>query len=394
MKLPTYFGALRALGLILTLLSTSLMAAPVDLQPLLAKIQAVGAKGSGNAEASAAWRQLSQADVTQLTDVLAGMKGAGKLGENWIRAAVETIAQRQLAAGGKLPIAELEKFVLDTKQAPRARRLAYELVAAGDPTAEKRLLGGLTDDPSLELRRDAIQLTIQAAEAEAAEGKKEAAAVTYRKAFDASRDLDQIKTTSAKLKELGQAVNLPKHLGFLTEWKLIGPFNNKGGEGFQAVYGPEQEVDLNAKLQGKLGEVSWMPYQSADDYGIVDLNVAFERPKKGDSYELTDAHKEAVAYAYTEFVAAEDQEIELRIGCINANKVWLNGEQLIANQVYHAGMEVDQYVAKGQLKKGVNKILVKVAQNAQTESWAQRWAFQLRVCDHLGTAVLPATTKE
>jgi len=372
------------------LLTSTLSAAPIDAQPLLAKIRAVGVKGEGHVEAIAAWRQLSQADIDQLIEVLAGMKGSGKLGENWIRAAVETIAQRQIASGGKLPVEQLEKFVLDTTQAPRARRLAYELVAAGDPTAEKRLLGGLFDDPSLELRRDAIQLALQAADADTTAGKQDAALQLYQKAFASSRDLDQIKTASAKLKELGQTVDLPKHMGFLTEWKLIGPFNNKGGEGFQAVYGPEVEVDLNAKLQGKLGEVTWMPYRSADDYGIVDLNVAFERPKKGESYELTDAHKEAVAYAYAEFVAAEDTDIELRIGCINANKVWLNGEQLISKQVYHAGMEVDQYVASGRLKKGVNKILVKVAQNAQTESWAQRWAFQLRVCDQLGTAVLPA----
>jgi hypothetical protein len=51
-------------------------------------------------------------------------------------------------------------------------------------------------------------------------------------------------------------------------------------------------------------------------------------------------------------------------------------------------MEVDQYVAHGKLKQGTNQILVKVCQNEQEESWAQRWQFQLRVCDELGTAVL------
>jgi hypothetical protein len=66
----------------------------------------------------------------------------------------------------------------------------------------------------------------------------------------------------------------------------------------------------------------------------------------------------------------------------------LNGELLTANQVYHAGMEVDQYVAHGRLDEGPNQILVKVCQNEQEESWAQRWQFQLRVCDELGTAVL------
>jgi Tfp pilus assembly protein PilF len=81
--------------------------------------------------------------------------------------------------------------------------------------------------------------------------------------------------------------------------------------------------------------------------------------------------------------------VELRLGCINGNKVWLNGELLTANNVYHAGSYMDQYVGRGRLKAGKNVILLKIAQNEQTESWAQRWQFQLRVCDQYGTAVLP-----
>ena len=49
---------------------------------------------------------------------------------------------------------------------------------------------------------------------------------------------------------------------------------------------------------------------------------------------------------------------------------------------------MDQYRGTGRLKKGVNQILVKVAQNEQDEQWAQDWEFQLRVCDELGTGLL------
>ena len=37
-----------------------------------------------------------------------------------------------------------------------------------------------------------------------------------------------------------------------------------------------------------------------------------------------------------------------------------------------------------------NLIVLKVLQNEQTESWAQDWQFQLRVCDSIGTAALAA----
>ena len=82
--------------------------------------------------------------------------------------------------------------------------------------------------------------------------------------------------------------------------------------------------------------------------------------------------------------------MELRLGCINGHKVWLNSELVISNRVYHTGMVIDQYVGKAQLRPGRNTILVKVAQNEQSEDWAQQWQFQLRVCDQYGTAVLSA----
>jgi hypothetical protein len=56
-------------------------------------------------------------------------------------------------------------------------------------------------------------------------------------------------------------------------------------------------------------------------------------------------------------------------------------------------MSLDQYRMRGQLKAGKNTILIKLCQNEQTEEWAQRWQFQLRVCDATGTAVLSADRK-
>jgi hypothetical protein len=52
-------------------------------------------------------------------------------------------------------------------------------------------------------------------------------------------------------------------------------------------------------------------------------------------------------------------------------------------------MRIDQYRAQAKLQPGTNRLLLKICQNEQTEDWAQRWSFQLRVCDSTGTAVLP-----
>jgi len=387
MKRTTIFAAVAASLLTISLTEFG-SAEQVDVEALAVKLRSVGPKGEGHAEASKAWQVLAKADADQLTAILAGMQGAGKLSENWFRAAVEAVAQRQLKQGGKLPVDALEGFLADTRQAPRARRLAYELIAGIDPSAEGRLIPGLLNDPSLELRRDAVALALKNAVAEEEAGKKSAAVDAYAKAFASARELDQIKEASKKLRGFEQPVNVPGHMGFVMNWHLIGPFDNTDGQGFDAVYPPEKQIDLASTYEGKVGKASWKTHRTSDEFGIVDLNEIFERPKEGNEYKLTNEHKGTIGYALSEFKTDQPRDIEIRIGCINANKIWLNGELLTANQVYHAGMEVDQYVANGRLKKGTNQILVKVCQNEQEDSWAQRWQFQLRVCDELGTAVL------
>jgi hypothetical protein len=97
-----------------------------------------------------------------------------------------------------------------------------------------------------------------------------------------------------------------------------------------------------------------------------------------------------VAYAATEYESPREQTVELRLGCINANKLWLNGKLIDEHEVYHANTRVDQYTQRVKLAKGRNLILIKVCQNEQTDAWAQNWQFQLRVCDATGTAILAA----
>jgi hypothetical protein len=306
---------------------------------------------------------------------LTALDGAGPLAANYLRAAVETIAEREIAAGRTLPSAELETFLLDRSHNPRGRRLAFEWLAAVDRSAVGRLIPKMLDDPSVELRRDAVAQVIEAAEKSLAGGDQQAAESALLKALDAARDDDQIKVCTERLRKLGREVDLPRHFGFLARWHVIGPFDNSGSKAFDVAYPPEKDVDLKATYQGKEGEVAWKPYETTDEYGIVDLTKALDK------------HKGAIAYASTEFYCEKPQTVDLRLGCINANKIWVNGQLLAGQNVYHAGMFLDQYTCRARLKEGRNVLLLKICQNEQTEAWAQRWEFQLRVCDKVGTAV-------
>jgi hypothetical protein len=356
------------LGVLILAVPICTWAADAELAKNLAKVKAVGVKGAGHREAGAAAKALAKASPADLPVILAAMDGSNVLAENWLRGIAEAVAQ-----SGKLSIPDLEKFLRETKHSPRGRRLAYELIASVDKTAEGRLIPTLLNDPSLELRRDAVALAL--ANAAKAEGK-DASKAAYLKAFVAARDNDQIKQAFDKLKELGQAVDLPAHYGFVMTWQIIGPFDNRSDKGWDIAYPPEAKIDLAAKYPGLKGEVGWKEATSTDDFGVVDLT------------KVLDKHKGAIAYAYTEFISEKDQPADLRLGCINANKVWLNGQELTANHVYHAGQQIDQYLAQGKLKKGKNAILLKICQNEQEEMWAQNWQFQFRVCDTIGTAIL------
>jgi len=362
-------------------LGPSCLAETPDVPALVQAINAVGPEGKGHREAIAAWQQLVQIDAARIPGILAGMDGSGKLAVNWLRSAVETIAQRQLADGGKLPKAELEALLSDVTREPKARRLAYELIQRVDPSAERRLIPSLLNDPCLELRRDAVSLALAEADAVLQAGKKEDATVAYRRALTAARDLDQIKDAAKQLRDLGETVDLPKHFGFIRRWKLVGPFGNTEKGGFDVAYGPETMPDVSA-YEGKEAGVRWFDCTTVDEFGNVNLNKVIGKLK------------DVIAYAHAEFIVEEGCDAEFRLGCTNGNKLWVNGELLFANTVYHTGHFVDQYVGKARLKKGKNVILLKIAQNNQDDHWAQNWQLQLRVCDQYGTAILSEDREE
>jgi hypothetical protein len=364
--------------MLLTTAATPVLAADID--PQIQTIQAVAARGAGHPEAIAAVKRLSQTGPESLLPILAAMGDANPLAANWLRGAFETIADRALRDGNTLPTDRFEEFILDRSHDPRARRLAYEWLAKVDPTAPDRIIPVSLDDPSAEMRRDAVARALHSAEQLAASGEVAAAQAEFRKALSGAVDGDQVTAITKDLEKLGVEVDLVAHFGLLTEWQLIGPFDNKGGIGFAAVYPPEMTTDLAAEYEGQLGKVRWEPHHAAAPGGEINMDSV----GLFDISRLTKPHKGAVTYAATEFQSDREQRIEFRLSTQNAWKVWLNGEFLFGQEEYHRGSMFDQYAVRGRLQPGKNVILLKVCQNEQTQDWAQTWAFQFRVCDLSG----------
>ncbi len=338
---------------------------------LISRITSVESRGVGNAAATAAVKELeSTATPADLITILGAMNTADPLASNWLRGAFESAADRAITAN-RAPVAELDAFVRNRANTPRIRRLAYEWLLKADPEAEARFLPTLLDDPSSEMRRDAVARLINEAEQQAGAS----ALPIWKQALSGAVDQDQVKKIAAALKKLDEPLDQVQHFGFLVDWHVIGPFDNKDMKGFPVVYPPETEIKLDAEYAGQLGPVTWQQLHSEEADGAFDLA------------KLTEPHKGALDYLLTEFEAAQAQPVEFRLGTANAWKLWVNGELVFAREEYHRGMQFDQYIVPGKLKAGTNTILLKVCQNEQTQDWAQRWAVQFRVCDETGKAV-------
>ncbi len=326
-------------------------------------------------------KQLQADPSAKLSDVVAAMATVDPVQKNLYLGVAQTILDRNLKTGE----ADLLAIVANKQLDAAARYWAFSVLTRGDAKKRDAMLQGMLDDPALELRYEAVKLAQSEVKA-LKEGGAEPAKLkeAYRKLLASARLPEQVQQIADSLKELDDKVDLLNHFGFVSKWQLMASFDNREKIGFNVAYEPEkayeakQTIDANAEYEGKGQKVVWQAFETKEADGAVDLNPVFKNEKG------------AVAYAYAEFNAAEAIECELRLGCINANKVWVNGSQLLSNEVYHAGSQIDQYVATVKLKAGKNTVLVKVCQNEQTEQWAQDWKFQLRFTDASGLAIQPA----
>jgi hypothetical protein len=347
-----------------------------DLKSAIHAIRQVGPDGKGSAEAAGAWKVLAKTPIEQLPLVLAGMDGATPLARNWIRAAVDEIVEGAERDKKSLPTVALESFLTDSSHDPQARRLAFDLLVQQDKTASDRFLPKMVNDPSPELRRDAIGRVLEDAEKLVSADKKAEAQARFQQAFAAARDKDQIDKSAKGLKGLGQPIDLAKHLGFILDWKLIGPFANVDQKGVETPYPPEKGLDFKAEYDGKAGKVRWKDYVSKDENGIIDLNVGVGQ------------HTEAVAYAATEFTSPTARDVEVRIGCYTVFTLWVNGELALHRADAYTGMSFDHYRTKVRLREGKNTLLMKVCNEVPPPQVPKLWRFQLRVCDADGAAIL------
>jgi hypothetical protein len=367
-----------AAAVALAVLAAAAPAQDADLDKAIATLKAVTKEGAANDAAGPAWKAVVDAGGPAFFPALGAVDDANPTAANWLRSAAGAIAEKEKKAGKAVaPPAALEAFVMNTARAPSARRFAYEQLAAADPTTPQRLLPKLLNDPQPALRREAIDHGLKLASL-VVSGSGEAEKGAYKRLFGFTREKEQADEVAKKLAALGETANVTEHFAFLTHFRVVGPFFSERGKALSLTYPPETNVAA-AEYDGKDGKVTWAPQATADKYGKLDFNETVGKLKNACVYALAVVHAE------------KETPAEIRVGSPNAVQIFLNGKKLFEREEYHHGDQMDYHVGKGVLTAGENTVVVKVCQNNQTDSWAQRWQFQARVCDSTGGPIAGLT---
>jgi hypothetical protein len=365
--------------LVVPLLAGLVLLPAVDFQQ---DIQTIAKQGRGTAEGRAAWDRVVEGGPGLLVPLLEAMDTPDTVAANWLRTAFDQIAERELAKGGKALHADgLLAFAVNDKRNGRARRLALELLEKLRPGFSVILYAGWLGDP--EFHYEAVGVVLDEARQLAKTGYKDKAVTAFRKALDASRDLDQGRAAAAGLLALGVKVSVAEHMGFLMDWYLIGPFDAGGMKGFTTAYPPEKEIDLAAEYDGKKGKVKWKRYKVEEPSPKVNAkHIALVN--LADKRALGNAD-DAVAFAYTEIVVAKAMTVEFRGAADDNFTVWVNGERAFGFEEYRNGVRLDRHRFQVKLHAGKNTVLVKVCQSPANPE--PNWEFLLRIVDLQGNGL-------
>lgn len=147
------------------------------------------------------------------------------------------------------------------------------------------------------------------------------------------------------------------HLGFVSDWMLLGPFDNDGKAGFLAELDPEKEYDTPLNLardyDGKDHRpVRWRLLPPASPYGWVDFGV-FIRPAE-----------QACVFAET-FVrdarlkAHGSRPVSVWAGAAGAVRVFWNGAEILRDDKYR-DLDPDRSSASATMVDGWNRLAAKV----------------------------------
>lgn len=149
-------------------------------------------------------------------------------------------------------------------------------------------------------------------------------------------------------------------------WTVIGPFENKNG--FQEKFPPEKKIRLDKTYAGKPGKIGWQAAEDGLNDGFIEFNKIYSD------------YNWSVAYGLIYIDSPQEKHVQFRFGVDDEHKIWLNDKEIWK---FHVGGPAvfDSYNVDVTLKKGLNKVLVKVCNSVSD------WGYFFRVTDESGNGL-------
>ncbi|MBR9922488.1 MAG: DUF3857 domain-containing protein [Bacteroidetes bacterium] len=155
-------------------------------------------------------------------------------------------------------------------------------------------------------------------------------------------------------------------VGSISDWKLLGEFENISESGFSKDFGVVDKPQANATFINKTGvEVTWFDLKQPREDNWVDFEYSF----------YTD---NSILYAQSFVNSPATRDVQFRVGTSGSLKVWIN-DQLLFSESEEGNNDLDTYIFTGQLKAGYNRILVQIGR-----SEINNCNFLMRITDHQG----------
>jgi tetratricopeptide (TPR) repeat protein len=149
------------------------------------------------------------------------------------------------------------------------------------------------------------------------------------------------------------------------KWQVIGPFSTEKVSGFEYPFPPEKEIDINATYLSGKREVKWQPAGDGFFDGYTNLRALLKHSSWSVGYGLTYVH------------SPEKRKVQIRLGCDEGGRLWLNNE-LIWQRYIKRDAAIDRDLVTVVLRPGHNKLLLKVT-NTDFD-----WGYYLRITDENG----------
>ncbi|MBT3378451.1 MAG: DUF4838 domain-containing protein [Lentisphaerae bacterium] len=187
------------------------------------------------------------------------------------------------------------------------------------------------------------------------------------------------RATTMRLKTLAE--HFPQKLGFVTRWKLLGPFDNsdRNADVNRDRFEPIRSLDQSLRTADG-APLEWWDYESAG--GLLNLERAFAHKPR--AWTLSYAYAAVVYETPTPLVA------QLRMDSFFPFRVSVNGNEAFHRQGLNADRP-DRQLVDVKLVAGTNTIVVKLSQTQLTTNTFP-WGLYLRiVAEGEDAAVLPET---